>query len=56
MVIADLGLKMEESDVDNMIKDLDTNHDGRISMDEFAAWWLGGRRGLTGTMKRLIGA
>lgn len=47
---------MSGDDVDNMIKDLDLNGDGKISLSEFAHWWLTGRRGLTGTMRRLVSA
>jgi hypothetical protein len=45
-----LGLKMSEIDIDNMMKDLDFDCDGKISIDEFQKWWLGGRKGQTGTM------
>ena len=43
VVGAELGLDMTNADVDNMIKDLDYNLDGKISREEFNLWWLAGR-------------
>jgi len=43
-------------DVFNMMQDLDRNKDGKISLEEFTAWWLTGRKGVTGTMSRLMEA
>ena len=48
-VVAKLGMKMTDVDVDNMIDDLDYNKDGKISPEEFHLWWLAGRKGSTGT-------
>lgn len=39
-----------------MMLDLDRNKDGKISLDEFQSWWLAGRKGVTGTMSRLMEA
>jgi Ca2+-binding EF-hand superfamily protein len=36
---------MGEVDIDNMVKDLDYNKDGKISPEEFNMWWLAGRKG-----------
>jgi hypothetical protein len=55
-VAAGLGLNMGEIDCENMIRDLDLNKDGKISPDEFYLWWLGGRKGSTGTMSQLLAA
>jgi len=53
-VIAELGLKMGDHDINNMIRDLDINGDGKISPDEFNSWWLAGRKGFTGQMSKLL--
>ena len=45
---------MSETDIDNMVTDLDYNKDGLISPDEFHIWWLAGRKGATGTMAQVI--
>jgi len=47
---------MNEMDVYNMMIDLDRNKDGKISLDEFQSWWLTGRKGVTGTMSKLMEA
>lgn len=54
--IAQIGVEMNEMDVYNMMLDLDRNGDGKISLDEFQTWWLTGRKGVTGTMSRLMEA
>jgi hypothetical protein len=55
-VAAGLGLEMGNVEIDNMIRDLDLNKDGKISPDEFNLWWLAGRKGSTGTMSQLLAA
>jgi hypothetical protein len=45
---------MQQIDIDNMIKDLDFNQDGKISKEEFELWWLAGRKGKTGTMSNIL--
>lgn len=55
-MIAQVGIEMNDMDVYNMMQDLDRNKDGKISIDEFNAWWLTGRKGVTGTMSRLMEA
>jgi hypothetical protein len=55
-VAAELGLNMGQIDIENMIKDLDLNGDGKISTDEFNLWWLAGRKGSTGTMSQMLSA
>jgi Ca2+-binding EF-hand superfamily protein len=45
-----MGLKMTDTDIDNMVNDLDFDKDGSISLNEFEIWWLSGRKGSTGTM------
>jgi len=52
--VAEMGLKMGDHDVNNMIRDLDINGDGMISLPEFNIWWLAGRKGFTGKMSKLI--
>ena len=37
-----------------MIKDLDKNNDGIISLEEFRNWWLTGRKGPTGVMSQVL--
>jgi hypothetical protein len=51
-----LGFPMDDAEVDMCVKDLDTNRDGKISLDEFREWWLSGRQGLSQGMKMLTGA
>ena len=55
-MIAQVGIEMNDMDVYNMMMDLDRNKDGKISLEEFNAWWLTGRKGVTGTMSRLMEA
>jgi hypothetical protein len=50
----DLNVTLTDSDIMNMSIDLDLNKDGKISFDEFKLWWLSGRRGVTGTMSRIL--
>ena len=49
-----LGVKLQEKDVDFMIRDLDLNGDGKIDFKEFCHWWLTGRRGMTDAMRKLV--
>lgn len=56
MVCQELGVQMNDMDVENMVKDLDLNKDGKISPDEFSLWWLSGRKGSTGKMSQLVAA
>jgi hypothetical protein len=49
-----MGLMMSNNGINNMVKDLDYNGDGKISRDEFAFWWLAGRKGTTGTMSQVL--
>lgn len=53
-VSKELGREMDDAELEECIKDLDTNKDGTISYKEFLAWWLSGRQGLSGWMKRLL--
>tara|TARA_B110000285_G_C14686332_1_gene407043 strand:- start:146 stop:349 length:204 start_codon:yes stop_codon:yes gene_type:complete len=38
---------MDDKQIKKMIVDLDYTGDGEISPEEFAAWWLNGRRSST---------
>jgi calmodulin len=54
-VSKELGKVMDQAELEECLKDLDQNKDGKISLEEFQAWWLSGRQGLSGTMRRLLG-
>ncbi len=45
---------MDSAELDECLKDLDQNKDGKISYEEFSAWWLSGRQGLSSWMRRLL--
>lgn len=51
-----LGVDLTPVDIHNMILDLDKNQDGQIQLSEFVAWWLSGRKGMTGNMRILLSA
>jgi Ca2+-binding EF-hand superfamily protein len=34
-----LGRIMTDADKEKMFKDMDTNHDNKVSKEEFAKWW-----------------
>lgn len=53
-VSAELGRPMDAAELEECMKDLDTNKDGKISFEEFSQWWLSGRQGLAGWMRRLL--
>lgn len=53
-VAKELGRPMDAAELEECLKDLDQNKDGKISYEEFAAWWLTGRQGLSGWMRRLL--
>lgn len=42
-VSKELGRTMDDAELEECLKDLDQNKDGKISYDEFSRWWLGGR-------------
>lgn len=54
-VSKELGRTLEPAELEECLKDLDQNKDGKISFQEFQTWWLSGRQGLSGTMRRLLG-
>ena len=47
---------MDQSELEECMKDLDINKDNQISYDEFKKWWLSGRQGLSPWMRRLLAA
>jgi len=49
------GKAMDDSEVEEVMKDLDMNKDHKISFDEFKTWWLSGKQGLSLWMRRLLG-
>src|SRR3569833_436226 len=53
-VAAELGRPLDAGEVEECLKDLDMNKDGKISYDEFKQWWLSGRQGLSGMMRKLL--
>ena len=42
-ISAELGRELDEAELEECIKDLDINKDGKISYEEFSTWWLSGR-------------
>lgn len=42
-VSKELGREMDQSELEECMKDLDINKDNKISYDEFRKWWLSGR-------------
>jgi glutaredoxin 2 len=42
-VAKSLGKTLDNAELDECLKDLDQNKDGKISYEEFAKWWLSGR-------------
>ena len=50
----ELGSDIPESEAVKIISELDTNHDGRISLEEFVEWWKTGQQGRTIKMSGLI--
>ncbi|CDW81584.1 ef hand family protein [Stylonychia lemnae] len=53
-VAKELGRPLDNAEVEECLKDLDLNSDGRISLDEFQKWWLSGRQGLSNLMRGLL--
>lgn len=49
------GKAMDDSEVEECMKDLDLNKDHQISFDEFKTWWLSGKQGLSPWMRRMLG-
>lgn len=54
-VSKELGRELNPAELEECLKDLDRNHDGKISYDEFSSWWLSGRQGISDTMRKLLG-
>jgi len=42
-VAKELGRPLDDAELEECLKDLDLNSDGKISLDEFQKWWLSGR-------------
>jgi hypothetical protein len=53
-VSKELGRELDASELENCVKDLDCNKDGKISLEEFTSWWLSGRQGLSNIMRKLL--
>lgn len=54
-VSQELGRPLDAAELEECMKDLDQNKDGKISYEEFSTWWLSGRQGLSGWMRKLLG-
>jgi len=50
----EMGRELDAAELDECMKDLDTDKDNRISYLEFSKWWLSGRQGLSPWMRRLL--
>jgi len=48
-----LGVELNSSELEEIMADLDENKDGKISLNEFRAWWKSGRQGKKGLMKKI---
>ncbi len=46
---------MDQAELEECMKDLDINKDNKISFDEFKAWWLSGKQGLSKFMRQMLG-
>lgn len=55
-IAKEMGRDLDVAEVDECMKDLDIDKDNRISLAEFAKWWLSGRQGLSPWMRRLLGS
>jgi hypothetical protein len=53
-VAKELGRNLSNDELEECLKDLDQNKDGKISYEEFSRWWLSGRQGLSGWMRKLL--
>lgn len=42
-VSKELGRELDQAELEECMKDLDLNKDGKISLSEFTTWWLSGR-------------
>mmetsp|Transcript_15717 Transcript_15717/g.28724 ORF Transcript_15717/g.28724 Transcript_15717/m.28724 type:complete len:359 (+) Transcript_15717:99-1175(+) len=49
-----LGQNLSDEELQLAMADLDTNGDGKISLEEFTHWWKSGRKGRTLAMRKLI--
>ena len=50
----ELGREMDQSELEECLKDLDVNKDDKITYKEFMRWWLSGRQGLSHWMRQLL--
>jgi Ca2+-binding EF-hand superfamily protein len=48
-----LGQDLSEEELQTALKELDTNKDSKISLEEFTAWWKSGRQGKDKIMRKL---
>jgi Ca2+-binding EF-hand superfamily protein len=48
-----LGQDLNEEELQTALRELDTNQDGKISLEEFTAWWKSGRQGKNKIMRKL---
>jgi hypothetical protein len=49
-----LGSEIAEGEAQLIMKELDTNKDGKISFEEFTNWWRSGRKGKSFAFKKLM--
>jgi hypothetical protein len=48
-----LGAELSEEDLQTALAELDSNKDGKISLEEFTVWWKNGRKGKSRAMRKL---
>jgi hypothetical protein len=50
----DAGIQVSKIDLEEVVKDFDTNHDGFISVQEFKTWWKSGFLGVSTLVRQLV--
>lgn len=46
--------ELDPAEVEECLRDLDVNRDGKITFDEFTKWWLSGRQSRSPWMRRIL--
>jgi hypothetical protein len=54
MMSRELKNPIPEGEAELILKDLDTNKDGKVSLEEFTNWWKAGRRGVNARLSSMV--
>lgn len=54
LVSKECGRELDPAEVEECLRDLDINKDGKITFDEFTKWWLSGRQSRSPWMRRIL--